>query len=51
MLAVLQATPTVRAAAETLLTEYPNAADVLERDLCRLCLRLSKHGLLQLEAE
>jgi hypothetical protein len=48
MLAVLQDSRTVRAAAETLLDEYPDAADVLERDLCRLCLTLSKRGLLEL---
>ncbi len=51
MLAVLQTAPTVRSAAETLVAEYPDAADVLERDLCRLCLTLSKRGLLQLGTE
>jgi hypothetical protein len=50
MLTVLEASPSVRAAATTLLGEYPEAADVLERDLCRLCLTLSKRGLLELEA-
>jgi len=48
MLAVLESAPSVRIAATTLLGEYPEAADVLERDLCRLCLTLSKRGLLEL---
>ena len=48
MLTVLEASPTVRDAATTLLEEYPEAADVLERDLCRLCLTLSRRGLLEL---
>lgn len=50
MLAVLQGASTVRAAAEILVDEYPDAAEVLERDLCRLCLTLSKRGLLQLSS-
>lgn len=48
MLVVLEDSPSVRAAAATLLEEYPEAADVLERDLCKLCLTLSRHGLLEL---
>jgi hypothetical protein len=48
MFAALQTQPTVRDARDELLLEYPDAAGVLERDLCRLCLTLSKSGLLEI---
>lgn len=51
MLTVLGTAPTVRSAAQTLVEEFSVEAEVLERDLCRLCLALSERGLLALEAD
>ena len=45
MLTVLQASPTIRDAATTLTEDFPDAGDVLESDLCDLCVALSKREL------
>ena len=48
MLAVLQEAQTVRDAAVTLTEDFPDAGDVLESDLCNLCVALSKRNLIVL---
>ena len=49
MLAVLQTAKTIRDAATTLAEDFPDAGDVLETDLCNLCLALAKRNLAVLE--
>ncbi len=49
MLAVLREAESVRGALPTLQDDFPDAGDVLETDLCNLCLALSKRGLVVLE--
>jgi Coenzyme PQQ synthesis protein D (PqqD) len=49
MLEVLAAGNSIREAAAQLKSEFPDAADVIEHDLCKLCLALSSRGLIQLD--
>ena len=51
MLAVVQATGTLREAVGTLRQDYPDAGDVIETDLRGLCAALLKRGLVTLDGE
>lgn len=48
MLAALQASPTVRDAAERLGSEYDQRPEQIESDLCEFCFELERRGLVQL---
>jgi Coenzyme PQQ synthesis protein D (PqqD) len=49
MLEVLAEAGSIRQAAAQLKAELPEAADVIERDLCTFCLALSSRRLLQID--
>jgi hypothetical protein len=48
MLEVLAEADSIREAAAKLKAEFPEATDVIERDLCKFCLSLSSRRLIQL---
>jgi hypothetical protein len=49
MLEVLAKADSIREAAAHLKAEFPEATEVIERDLCKFCLALSSRRLIQLD--